>query len=71
MQIRDEFHKESEQLKGKLLQDQQTHREKIKERLQQRRKTMANGRGGGMGEVKKRIAVQSMRVVDFTSDDDD
>eukprot|EP00943_MAST-04B_sp_MAST-4B-sp1_P008740 g8740.t1 len=71
MQIRDEFHKESEQLKGKLLQDQQTHREKIKERLQQKRNTMANGRGGGMGEVNKRIQVQSMRVVDFTSDDDD
>ena len=70
MQIRNEFDKESEQLKGKLLQDQQTHREKIKERLQQKRRGMGNGRGGGMGEIKD-IRVQGMRVVDFTSDDDD
>ena len=68
LQIRDEFDKESQELKGKLLKDQQVHREKIKERLQQKRRT--NELGGGMG-IKTRIKVQSMRVVDFTSDDED
>ena len=69
LQIRDEFDKESQELKGKLLKDQQVHREKIKERLQQKRRT--NELGGGMGSIKTRIKVQSMRVVDFTSDDED
>ena len=69
LQIRNEFDKESKQLKGKLLKDQLVHREKIKERLQQKRRT--NELGGGMGDIKTRIKVQSMRVVDFTSDDED
>ena len=71
--IRDQHEKEVEGLTATLQRNQAWHREKIKARLENKRRGLNSREGGrrGMGELKAPIMVQGARVVDFTSDDED
>ena len=71
--IRDQHEKEVQGLSESLQRNQAWHREKIKARLENKRRGNHSRENNlrGMGPLKEPILVKGTRVVDFTSDDEE